>query len=91
MGSPRPAVAWRCNEGPEAEMNPTLMQDLAATIAADRRREAERFRAAAQIRDGWARRLAGLMRRPGGDPCAAERLVISPDGPTASSAGSRGR
>ncbi len=36
-------------------MNPTLMQDLAATIAADRRREAERFRAAAQIRDGWAR------------------------------------
>ena len=72
-------------------MNPTLMQDLAATIAADRRREAERFRAAAPARAGWAGRLAGLVGRPAGDARVAEPVVGSPSpcGPSASSAGSR--
>lgn len=69
MGSPRPAVAWRCNEGPEAEMNPTLMQDLAATIAADRRREAQRFRAAAAAgragSEGTPTRVPALRRMLG--------------------------
>jgi hypothetical protein len=69
-------------------MNPTLMQDLAATIAADRRREAERFRAAAPGRSGWGRRLAALVSRPAGGARTAEPVVGSPSpcGPSASSA-----
>ena len=58
-------------------MNPTLMQDLAATIAADRRREGERAReagaAAARRSSGgrrrlrWARRAATPVTSPGLD------------------------
>jgi hypothetical protein len=55
------------NEGWEAEMNPTLMQELAASIAADRRREAERARAAAAAArddciEGTTTRLPSLRR-----------------------------
>ena len=59
-------------------MNPTLMQDLAATIAADRRHEAERVReagtAAARRASGrrrrlsWARRAAAPVASGGLDP-----------------------
>ena len=91
VGAPGPLVAWAVQRGMEAEMHPTLRQDLAATIVADRHREARVPR-----RRGDPRRLGPPPRRPDaaprrGDPCAAERLVISPGGPTASSAGSRGR
>jgi hypothetical protein len=51
-------------------MHPTLMQDLAATIAADRRREAQRFRAAAAAgragsTEGAPTRVAALRRMLG--------------------------
>jgi hypothetical protein len=74
-------------------MNPTLMQDMAATIAADRRRQADRFRAAAPVRTGWASRLAGLVGGPARDARATEAVVSSPPpcGPPASSAASRAR
>jgi hypothetical protein len=48
-------------------MHATLMQDLAATIAADRRRDGERARAAAAVAARSAarpRRLAWPRRRP---------------------------
>jgi hypothetical protein len=74
-------------------MNPTLMQDLAATIAADRRREADRYRAAAPARSGWMSRVAGLVGGPTRDARATAPGVSSPPpcGPSASSVASRAR
>lgn len=52
-------------------MNPTLMQDLAATIVADRHREAAAVRLAAAATPARRRRgLRRLRRRPAPAPCA---------------------
>ena len=67
-------------------MHPALMQDLAATIAADRRREGERARAADAVAARgsrlsralrWPRRTAAPVSSPGARP-GATRVVSGP-------------
>jgi hypothetical protein len=61
-------------------MNPTLMQDLAATIAADRRREAERalLVAVASRAATGRRRMLRLRHRATAAPLAPRGLDAAP-------------
>jgi hypothetical protein len=59
-------------------MNPNLMQDLAASIGADRRREAERARAASAVARTGLRVRFRLPRRRGTIIAAQGRAAAPP-------------
>jgi hypothetical protein len=59
-------------------MNPTLMQEMAATIAADRHRESERARAVAGVRGALRLRRRARRAAVGDAPAIARGLDPAP-------------